>query len=120
MKKAKKLAALVLAMVMAFSCLTMSALAHDEKSAEYAVTCDGKEIMPRGAVCYICHIQQRWINGAKTDTVDCPVNNKYTHYHYMEGTFWECPNCGMYSPIDLTRNFWMCDSNPSGACSALP
>ena len=92
MRKMKKLAALCLAMLMAFSLMAVTAAAHDAVGHEHDETCAEATVQPRkpAAWCHACGQAMTEIDAGRDDkgryvtyqckTLNCPNKTPLTFY----------------------------------------
>lgn len=127
MRKSKRMLAVALATMCILGMLSFAANAYCDASyicskecAEEGINVDAA-IFPRKPGCPNCNGDTVRYTDSNTYTPPCPLNSKYTHYHYIEAVYWKCSKCGLGCGLDHVINeFWMCDSSLSGKCDALP
>lgn len=127
MKRSRKALSFALAIMCILGMLSFTANACcdtsytcNEECAGEAAKVDTRTVL-RKPGCPNCDGDTVRYTDKNTYRSSCPLNSKYTHYHYIEAVYWKCSKCGMGCGLDhVIDDFWMCDSSISGKCDALP
>ena len=74
MKRSKKLLALVLVMIMAFSLMAVTAAAYDAGHEHDCAVCSEEGIQPRipAKICYSCQVEMTYVHGGTQYKFVCP------------------------------------------------
>ena len=118
MKRTKKLLALALALMTAFSCMAMPAMAAGDEFCDPADNTENNEINPRAKVC-ACGALARYLLGAYNTQVPCPQNPRNAHHTTAyTGKVMYCDECEKYIGYDKSHTSAVvaCDNWQSGPC----
>lgn len=120
MKNMKKLAALVLAMVMAFSLMAVTTAAYSAEEQVHDEVCYEDVVMPRAPTCHcgeIAHIRN--VGPTQISEQKCPRLGSGFHVRVVVGSVYWCSPCDEYVSANRAESACMdaCTGDPwSTAC----